>query len=83
MDRTQTLPSTNAQAKTPPSIGSHMNFPTNEKLDKYSQSAAKKIGGKIIGGNERKEREARKMVIDNSNETHLEVAMECSLGRVN
>ena len=73
--RTQTTPPTgNPLPRTPPSIGSHMSFPTKKKLEHYSQSAAKNLREKKIVGYELKERTARKMVKNHSNETHLEVS---------
>jgi hypothetical protein len=70
-----TPPTGNAKARTPPSIGSSMKFPSNRELEQCSQEAGlkKRANNKIVGY-ELKEREARQMVETNSNETRLEVS---------
>ena len=68
-----TPPTDDTQAKTPPSVGSGVKFLPVARLEKFSEAAVKKLASKTCVGNELKEREARKMVEENSNLMHVEV----------
>jgi hypothetical protein len=68
-----TPPAGDTQATTPPSVGSGVKFIPVAKMEKFSEAAQKKLASKTCEGNELKEREARKMVEENSNLMQVEV----------